>query len=288
MKASASSPLRACPPRLGSDWTVVALAHAVLRERFTQLSHNLKAFGRSDDPEVVHQARVGWRRFKSGLRLFKPLLPGAATPSCSRLQPLLVGLGTLRNLDVAVTQTLPALAAAYTQGDAGRGERWQSVMLALIQAAAQQRQATRRELQRPAVAANLLALAQWLDSLPSPAPSAGAGKGARRGWAKRRVGRLHQRLQLAQQEAKTLAEQHQVRILAKRLRYGVEALRDHLPKRLADDCDQQAIELQSRIGATRDLAQAANLVAQLGADEGIAQYLCGVAVGAQWAAHRGR
>lgn len=285
MKTSASAPLHACPPRLGSDWR--ALAQAVLRERFTQFSHNLMALSCSDDPEVVHQARVGWRRFKSGLRLFKPLLPGAAVPSCSKLLPLLSDLGALRNLDVALTQTLPVFAAGYVQGDVGRAQAWAVVLGVLKQAAGRQRQATRRELQRPAVAASLLALAQWLERLSALDPSAAAGKGARRGWAKRRVGRLRRRLELAQQQAKTLPEQHRVRILAKRLRYGVEALRERLPKRLADDCDQQAIGLQSRIGATRDLAQAATLVAQLGADEGIAQYLRGVAVGAQWASNSG-
>lgn len=47
-------------------------------------------------------------------------------------------LGALRNLDVAQSDTLPALASAYVQGDAQRAQFWQAMTTALAQAAALQ------------------------------------------------------------------------------------------------------------------------------------------------------
>ena len=263
------------------DWPLsrLELAQAVLREMFAQFSQNLETLCRSDDPEVVHQARVGWRRLRSGLRLFHKTLAVATPPSCQELQPLLMALGVLRDLDVAVTETLPTLAEGYTLGDAGRSQTWQAVMTALTQAANAQRQQLRQMLQEPAMGLCLLALTEWLENMSAADCGGPVKKGALRRWARRRVGRLQQRLMLAQAQAETPQQQHRVRILAKRLRYGVEVLRALLPRKLADACIQQATQLQSRLGMSRDVAQANALVAGLNLDPLVEAYLRGVVAG---------
>jgi CHAD domain-containing protein len=91
--------------------------------------------------------------------------------------------------------------------------------------------------------------------------------------------RLEARLERAQEGARTAEDWHRVRILAKRLRYGTQALRELLPSRLATRCYQQAIELQTGIGATRDLSQALVLVAELAPGSGLLEFLRGVAAG---------
>ena len=78
----------------------------------------------SDAPEVVHQARVGWRRLRSLARLFAPACAARPAPAAAALAPLLQSLGHLRDLDVARTQTLPALAAHYAQGGARQAAAW--------------------------------------------------------------------------------------------------------------------------------------------------------------------
>jgi inorganic triphosphatase YgiF len=255
------------------------LAQHVLRDMFAQFSQNLELLGTSDDPEVVHQARVGWRRFRSGLRLFGKTLAGFSPPSLLELQPLLVGLGALRDLDVAVTETLPALADGFVAGQAGRAQAWQAVLADLTQAANAQRQQLRQTLQVPAVGLCLLALTEWLENLTRSDPDGPLQKGALRRWARRRVGRLQQRLVQAQESTDSPQQQHRVRILAKRLRYGVEALRELLPRKLADAYGAQASLLQSSLGWSRDVAQAGALVARLDADPVIEAYLRGVVVG---------
>jgi CHAD domain-containing protein len=85
----------------------------------------------------------------------------------------------------------------------------------------------------------------------------------------------------AHTEADTFEQWHQVRILAKRLRYSAEAMQELLPRQLAKNCMSSATAIQSSIGAKRDIAQASALVMKLNLDRGIAEFLRGVVVGAE-------
>ena len=288
--ATLNQPLRARPPALGASIKPLDAAQCVLREMLCQFTANLDALRQSDDPELLHQARVGWRRFRSAHRLFRPL-PGVDTaPSWKPLQTLLTLVGELRDMDVARTETLPEFAEAYAAGDAGRLEKWQALMRALTQAAALQRKAVVDALEAPKVGATLLALTQWLEELPQgQRPHQGDDgavadqKTSFRRWSRRRIDRLHRRLksalQQALQEADSAESQHRVRILAKRLRYGIEALQPLLPKRRGARWLSRANALQKTIGAARDMTQANLLLARLDADSELAGFLRGVAAG---------
>ncbi|WP_296443943.1 CYTH and CHAD domain-containing protein [Rhodoferax sp. UBA5149] len=275
-------PRRAQPPKLTPDLPLPEAARRVLGEMFCQFTCNLDALRTSDDPEVVHQARVGWRRFRSAWRLFKPALAVDALPPWQALQPLLIFLGELRDLDVARTDTLPPLADAYTAGNARRAQAWQAMTQALLHAAHLQRKSVRYALEEPVVGAALLATTQWLEGLsarPAPEDARVEVNLPLRHWAKRRMARLHEQLQRALKAADKPDNLHRVRILAKRMRYDIEALRTLLPKRRTQRWNQQAVSLQMRIGATRDVVQAAVLVAKLEADRGLVEFLRGVTVG---------
>jgi inorganic triphosphatase YgiF len=277
-------PLRAQPPPLKSGMALTDAAQCVLREMFGQFTTNLDTLRTSDDPEVVHQARVGWRRFRSALRLFRPALAAHPAPSWQALQPLLSFMGELRDLDVARTDTLPPLADAYAAGDARRAARWQALDQALALAAALQRKSVRYALEAPALGAALLATTEWLETLPvpnGPAAVKGSQKMPLQRWARRRIARLHAQLKLAVKDAAHPDRQHRARILAKRLRYGLEALRPLLPKGQAKRWYQQATALQTGLGASRDIVQAGVLAASLDADQGLVDFLRGVAVGQQ-------
>ncbi len=275
-------PLRAQPPKLATKLPLPEAAGRVLREMFCQFTTNLNTLRTSDDPEVVHQARVGWRRFRSAMRLFKPALAIDAVPSWQTLQPLLTCLSELRDFDVARTETLPPFADAYTAGSDRRAQAWQAMTQALMHAARLQRKAARYALQEPAVGASLLATAQWLERLSSlkgrDAAVAEPEESLRR-WAKRRILRLHNQLQLACKETDSPDHLHRVRILAKRMRYGIEALHALLPKHHAQHWYQQATGLQISIGSTRDVVQAGALVVRLKGDRGLVEFLRGIVAG---------
>jgi inorganic triphosphatase YgiF len=281
-QGSTQVPLRASPPSLTSDMALLDAAQRVLREMFGQFTANLNTLCASDDPEVVHQARIGWRRFKSAYRLFKPVLAVETVPAWQPLQPLLTFMGELRDLDVALTETLPPLTDAYTAGDVRREENWLTMAQVLTHAVTLQRKAVRYALKDPAVGAALLAITQWLEEFAALNGSDDAKadlKTSLRRWARRRVVHLHKQLKVTLRDVDSPENQHRVRILSKRMRYGIEALRPLLPRRCTQRWYQQALSLQTSVGVTRDVMQAGTLVGKLEIDHGLVEFLRGVAVG---------
>lgn len=248
----------------------------VLREMFSQFTSNLNQLMLSDDPELVHQARVGWRRFNSAVRFFRPLLVPDAMPCWQALKVLLVCLGHLRDLDVARTQTLPPLAQTYGAENPSRFPLWQHMLRALAQAACMQRKAVRYALQEPATGASLLATTRWLESLTDRAASRRVTMEpdvAARPWVRERIRRLHRQLKQSRTKAKRTEQQHRVRILAKRMRYNLAALQALLPRKLAQRWLDQANKLQTKLGTVRDATRAAALVAELDVDRSLIQFL---------------
>ena len=275
------APQQARPLQWRGDVPLHAIVRPVLGEMFAQFTANLHALCHNDDPELVHQARVGWRRFRSAVRLFRPALAGALPPAWQGLHPVLVLLGDLRDLEVAHAETLPALRGAFVAGDAERARSWAALEQSFVQAVQRQREAVRSAVQVPAAGAALLALTRWIDGLASlqasgggPAPSAKAV----RHWVRQRMKRLHAHWKKALQDSAAPESQHRARILAKRLRYNIEALAPLLPAR-AQRWQREASAVQADVGLARDVLQAGVLANRLGAGPGIGEFLRGFATG---------
>lgn len=288
--ATLYAPRRAHPPAVREVARWADLARPVLAEALAQCGDNLHALRFADTSELVHQARVGWRRFRSLLRLVRPLCQALPPPQTEALPVLWGALGRLRDLDVARTETLPRLQAAYLgaalhaeEGLGLHGRRrlqdWAALTAAFDQAAAQQRLLVRQALQTPAVGADLLALWAWLESLNTPGALSVPGlrrpsvQGLRR-WTRQRVDRLHRRWREALRDQASLASQHRARILAKQLRYAIEALQPLLPGR-AQDWREEAADWQQTLGEVRDSTQAALLAQGLEVPVGALEFLRG-------------
>lgn len=284
--------ITASPVALAPDLRLPAIARLTLGEMFGHFSANLHALQQSQaqqTPELVHQARVGWRRFRSLYRLLRPGLPAPPLPPRDAFKPLLQALGDLRDLDVARLHSLPPLEPEFVAGEPQRQAAWQGLQAALAQAAAQKLAVLRQALQTPALGQALLAWVQWLETVDGPlrpqhAPAdwpEAPKRAATRRWLRRRSRRLADRLDAALAEAADghLDAQHRARILAKRLRYGSEALASLLPRRLRQGRRRQAQDWQERLGAARDTVQAALLAQRLGAAPQLLAFLRGVAAG---------
>ncbi len=268
------APTRARPPRLKKTSPPLPAALNAMGEMMSQFTRNLASIAASDDPEGVHQARVAWRRWRSAARLFRPWLPSA--PDTSGLRPLLDALGQQRDLDVALGETLPRWAAPYAGDDAERLREVAEAQAALQRAGLAQRKALRECLARPASGLALLELTQWLHGLETfSAPP------ARDAWAHERIDRLGRRLQRGLKAARRpradVQQVHETRLLAKRLRYSVEALDGLLPRNDSRRWLAQATEVQTRLGTDRDLQQAATLLHTLEQAPGLVAFLHGVA-----------
>lgn len=284
VQGTLDAPVKVRPVPLKKNVSVPMAASCMLKEMWGQFTANLLALRTSEDPEVVHQARVGWRRFKSALRLFRPALPVESLPSWEPLEPLLGCLGSLRDLDVALTETLPRWHGAYTAGDLRRQDAWDALTQALQQAAHLQRTSVRHALQDPEVGAVLLATLRWIEALPDPTATGEPlckRPATLRSWTHHRVGRLHQQLTAAAKDINHLESQHRIRILAKRMRYGTEALQAFLPRGRALRWILEATRLQAGLGFARDAVRAAALAAEVGTDPRLVEFLRGVAAGQQ-------
>ncbi|NVO07667.1 MAG: CHAD domain-containing protein, partial [Rhodoferax sp.] len=268
-------PLRARPPLLTRQMALGSVVQSVLRESFLQFTANLYSLRASDAPEVLHQARVGWRRFKSGLQLFKQLGKRSGLPELAALKPLLAQMAQVRDLDVAASEVFPAFAASYRSLHAKRMAPWHRLEDALAQDLAQQRAVLRQLLCDPAVGRCLLLLTRWLElesALPGRHPARHAKHPAAH-WLRQRIAKLAAQMQATAKGRLGPKAQHRLRIQSKRLRYGVESLRSLLPKKRAERWYHQATQLQTDIGLARDRLLAIRTAERLLAPPGMVLFL---------------
>ena len=261
-----------------------SLAQSVLHTALRQFTAHLIAARHDDEPELVHQARVAWRRFRSARRLFKSLLNQPFPDVQAALQPLLHHLGAVRDLDVARTESLPRVAPAYIDDDPGRARGWHRMLNKLGRCSARARAGLHDALDDVATGQALIGITQWLEALATrdlPQGNTRKAQGPARAWALRTMRRQRRALRDAMQGTDNAQRLHQVRILAKRLRYGVDTLRPLLPARRARRWHQLAARLQADLGAQRDALQAALLVQQLPGHAQIAEFLRGHLAGVQ-------
>jgi len=276
------APLRAKPPALSDEMPFAQVAQAVLRECFLQFTANLNSLQHSDAPEILHQARIGWRRLRSMLKMLQLQGESRGFPRWEALKPLLQGMTILRDLDVAATEVLPLYANAYQAGDIQRMAHWAFLEGNLQQARVVQLDAVRTLLATPAVGRTLLHMTHWLETEALQAPDNlrdGKPEPLRK-WLKKRVGKLVATLDAMPLHSKDPLQQHAMRILCKRLRYSVESLRPLLPRKKAEHWHHHATRRQTQIGVERDRLRALQLAQQLHAAEGLVEFLRGAAFGA--------
>jgi inorganic triphosphatase YgiF len=218
----------------------------------------------SDDPEFVHQARVALRRMRSAIRLLRRQVEFPAA-LLAEMRWIAGVLGEARDWDVLVCETLPALL-----GDAPA-----TVAVAaadMLGNADSTRQSARARMRAALCTARFAALALRLARW-------GAGEDGAEGprlreIAARRIERATRRLLREARDFAALDAQrrHRVRILAKRLRYGLELLAPALPKRTTGRWLAQLEPLQEELGRLNDAAVALQAVRQLPAPRELLDY----------------
>lgn len=202
--------------------TVEQAFAAIGRDSLAQLQHHAEGVRGGDDPESVHQMRVGLRRLRLALRLFGRWI--AVPPNLlAELRWLRVRLGAARDADVLAGGTLAALAATCPPEDG----------LAALQEAAAVHAQGMRQLAASAVKSARCArlmrdLSAWLQAAPWQAVPDDALQRALRQpigpRAARMLRRRHARLvEIGERlHPDQSEERHRLRIAAKKLRYATE------------------------------------------------------------------
>lgn len=218
-------------------------ATKVLAEQASRMRAHEAGTRLGEDIEALHDMRVAVRRLRAAIRLFAPVLSKRWKSIRGELSWLAEALGEVRDLDVliqhvegwlpklrqAADPTLTLLEAIRAERDAKRSQliealdspRYQSLTQSLMQDEKRRKGEARRAV---------------LIKLP--------------GLIERRSRRFFRAAQRLGPDSRPEAK-HEVRILAKRLRYAVEFSSDLYGKR-ADRLAKSLAELQDAFGAQQD------------------------------------
>lgn len=267
------SPIHAASVALAVDATTVDALARLARECLQQIATNAYGLLASDDPEWVHQMRIGTRRLRSCLRLVAPHAP---SPALDRLNGdvrwLAQSLGVARDWDVFVRETLPPLAKWFAR-DAGTAPG-----LRRLRRRAESRRKSARAAARAAVVSprfqRMLLSGGMLCTLPCfgtslPAEEFG-GRGTLGGradtFAAALLARRHRRLAqcAAALESGSAEERHEVRIAAKRLRYIAEFFASLFSRKRGRSYLKALTALQDVLGRLNDASTALRIANESG------------------------
>jgi triphosphatase len=112
--AEARKPLSAIQPKLEPTQNCAEAFRAILGATAEQVLHNWQVVVETDDPEGPHQLRVGLRRLRSALRVFRPVADGERLRELdAKARELGRVVGELRDADVLIDVIVaPAMASS--------------------------------------------------------------------------------------------------------------------------------------------------------------------------------
>ncbi len=267
---------RAAPPRLTRTMPCRAACAAFLTAAQQQWLANRLGAMAGEDPAFLHQARVGLRRLRATLSVFRAAIP-ADTLALLReeLRWLMQSLGPARDWDVFVGETLPLVAADATT-EAGLAE----VRLLALQARQVARRAAATSLDSRRAAACALRIGLLACELAQPegneeplGPGAlpardalDAGNQRLDGFARRLLRKRGRTALLGAEEllALDVDGRHAWRITLKKLRYTSDFLLGVVGRRSRARRWVNALtSVQDILGSMNDAASTHHLLSQL-------------------------
>ena len=245
-------PSKAVPVTLSPGMSAGQAFHAIAAASLAQVQANEHGAANADDPEYLHQMRVGLRRLRSVFRLFGDRLGEDVQSHDEALRTIAAALGPAREWDVLVTETLPAMPDQPAQAD---------LLAVCEQQRRKARSRSKKSIKTNTYNESMLALGHWLVE-----PSTGSGAAWQEPAAAvaahilagchARVLKRGRRL-----SSRTPAELHRLRIAVKRLRYAVEFFTDLFQVKAMARQRRLLAELQDILGFINDAAAVEALLA---------------------------
>ena len=108
--AESPKPLLATQPNLEKTQSCADALGAILSTVADQVLHNWQVVAETDDPEGAHQLRIGLRRLRSALRVFRSVADGPRLRELNAKAGEVAGVvGDLRDADVLIDEVVAAL-----------------------------------------------------------------------------------------------------------------------------------------------------------------------------------
>ncbi len=257
--------LRAQKTAVGPQTCGADAFQLIAREALVQIAGNARLLQRAHNPDVLHQLRVGLRRLRAALSVFRGMLDAEGLSAARSETRWLAGeLSEARDIDVFLQNAReqdeiednPARAALFRALRHAQAEAYERALAAI-----------RSERFRTL----LLDLAEWIEigpwrSLPGERPSA-LREGAAAALASPVLDRLDDRVRRRSRKFRRLEVEarHDVRKQAKKLRYATaffsEAYPDHPKRRQRFTAALKVV--QDRLGELNDLAVARSVITRV-------------------------
>ena len=238
---------------------------AIARSCLAQIAENAELVATRDDPEPVHQMRVGLRRMRALIALVRREIPSARLGRLRGALRTLAGLlGDVRDLDVFIEQRIDPLLRLRSDDLALMALREEAVALR-----EDRRIALRSALRSGRPARLLLELGRWAASLEEveeieDTDEAAPGPLARRAeiFARTALGRIERKLH---KQAPTAldgspAARHDLRIALKKLRYVAEFFRSLYGRKASKRYLRRLGRVLDLLGTQNDLETAQQLM----------------------------
>lgn len=236
---------------------------------------NAAGAARSDNPEFIHQLRVSQRRLRSLLKLFSPALPADfAADWSARLRDNANRFGDARDLDVLYDEILAPVAGSTPEEDAALA-RLQGVVRNARDAA---RVEACKRLDPAEQGRLLLFLTSALYALPTNNLIGAADLTL---FARLQLTRLRKKIRRKHTAARDLvpSKLHELRIVLKELRYGIEFFAPLMPQRTTQRYVKALAAAQNALGFVNDLDVARGRLAAWAGDEPQLRAAAGFACG---------
>lgn len=248
-------PVKAQALELRLPMTAGDAFRAIAGNALAQVHANEHGVIHGDDPEYLHQMRVGLRRLRSALRLFRDFLGDAVAHEAGALRGIATALAPARDWDVLVIETLPAALDALALDHAAP---------ALLEACERQRKRARamaiRSIKAEQYRNSMLDLGRLL--APGEEPDSGAWCRPARECATQILAHWHTRVLKRGRriDRRSSAELHRLRIAVKQLRYAVEFFNGLFAPRRMAALRERLTRLQDILGRINDAAGVAPLL----------------------------
>lgn len=262
MPAASPDVAKAARLNLSRHMTVAQGFHAIVENCVMQILGNAAGVAHGEDPESVHQMRVGLRRLRSVHRLFRDFIAPSATLR-REIDWLSSQLSAVRDWEVLAHSTLPAVEA---------GAAADAALPALRSAATKVAQTRRKNasaligsIRFARLGKALSAWAERLERLALAAPGDSELNAALKDFADRMMTRERNCLLKRGSHFDVPAPEarHQLRIAAKRARYATDFFSSLYSAKRVKDYVEPLLALQDCLGLLNDFAVADRLLLEL-------------------------
>ncbi|MGB2818890.1 MAG: CHAD domain-containing protein [Burkholderiaceae bacterium] len=251
--------------RLRPEMPSAQALREVIRHGLALVVANADALRGNPASEHVHQARVALRRMRSAMRAFDSRGEDFPARLGKGLRWLAQTLGTARDWDVVVEQTVPAITSTVSVDDADA----RVLLRCARRAQARSTKAAVAAVSSRRYARLVLRIARW-SMEDTAAATHSVGESA--------ASLLEQAADRLFKDARSFSrlgrhKRHRVRIHAKRLRYALDLLAPSLPGRGAAEYIEALAALQDTLGELNDASVALASLADAVPAEGAASAL---------------